>query len=249
MKAEVAIAKREVLRTLRQPAHVGATLLTPLVAWILFSGGLAGAFNGERSSGAALIPGMTLLVVVFGSLYAAITMADDRERAWVQTLTAEGVPAGSIALGKIATGAILATLQALAVLVLTALAVGEAPWPAFHLILLALLLTSLGVGGVSTALACIVRSARAFHGLINLVLMPAWLVSGALFPVKDAAGWVGALTIVNPVAWANTALHDAVFEGVLTPTSVVALIAFAIIGTSLAISAITQGIARRPDGP
>jgi ABC-2 type transport system permease protein len=50
-------------------------------------------------------------------------------------------------------------------------------------------------------------STQGFHALMNLVLMPLWLLSGALFPAEGAAGWVKVAIRLNPVHYAFEALR------------------------------------------
>lgn len=233
MIAALPVASREFVRTLRQPAHLVATLLTPIAAWLMFSGGLAGAFAGD-SAAAALAPGTALLVVLFGALYAGMTLTDERERLWVRTALAEGVPAPGLAAGKLIAGAALSCAQAVLVLGLLSLTAGDglpaSPFAATGV----LLLTAVGAGGMALGLACLVRTARAFHGLINLLLMPAWLLSGALFPLDDAAAWVRTLAVVNPAAWAQQALVSCLESGAVDAGAVAGVGGFALAGASVA---------------
>jgi ABC-2 type transport system permease protein len=51
------------------------------------------------------------------------------------------------------------------------------------------------------------ESTQGFHAVMNLVLLPLWLVSGALFPMAKAHGWVQWLMRANPVTYAVSALR------------------------------------------
>jgi ABC-2 type transport system permease protein len=71
-------------------------------------------------------------------------------------------------------------------------------------------LTALG-----TAFAWRFESVQGFHGVMNLLLFPMWLLSGAVFPASEAAGWVRAVMLGNPLAYGLGALR-----GSLTGTGV-----------------------------
>ena len=105
-----------------------------------------------------------------------------------------------------------------------------------------LALAAIGVAGVSSALASFVGSPRAFHGLINLVLMPAWLLSGALFPLETASGWINATAFVNPVAWAHRATEAALLGVGPDAFDAVLLAAFAAAGIAAASLGLSRGI-------
>ncbi len=240
--ATTALARREFVRTFRQPAFLVGTVLTPLLAWLLFAAGFARAITPEAADDYAtyLAPGMALLIVLFGSLYAGMTLADERERAFVQTLAGEGCPASAVALGKLGAGAAISTAQALLVIALIPLAGGTISVLAALLAIPILLLASIGAGGVSAWLAAYAKTPRAFHGLINLVLLPAWMLSGAIFPLETASGWIRGLAIVNPASWAHAALSQAMLHQTFAPMPVLAVGAFAFAGAALA----TLGVAR-----
>jgi ABC-2 type transport system permease protein len=50
-------------------------------------------------------------------------------------------------------------------------------------------------------------SSQAFHGIVNLFLIPLWLLSGALFPLNGASGWIRAIMHLNPLTYGVEALR------------------------------------------
>ena len=57
-------------------------------------------------------------------------------------------------------------------------------------------------------------SSQAFHAIVNLFLIPLWLVSGALFPLSGASGWIRVIMRLNPLTYGVEALR-----GLLYPAS------------------------------
>ena len=55
-------------------------------------------------------------------------------------------------------------------------------------------------------------SAQGFHAILNLVLMPAWVLSGALFPASGASVWVRGIMQVNPMTYEVEALRGALLH-------------------------------------
>jgi ABC-2 type transport system permease protein len=45
------------------------------------------------------------------------------------------------------------------------------------------------------------ESTSGFHAIMNLLLVPMWMVSGSLFPMATAHGWVRAIMWVNPLTY------------------------------------------------
>jgi ABC-2 type transport system permease protein len=69
-------------------------------------------------------------------------------------------------------------------------------------------LTALGF-----AIAWPMDSTQAFHAIVNLFLIPLWLLSGALFPLNGASGWIRLLMRANPLTYGNEALRALLFPG------------------------------------
>lgn len=207
------LARREVLRFLRQPARIVAAVATPALLWVFLSAGLTGVMDRNLTGdsavafGAFLLPGTLTLVAMFASIFSAISVIEDRDQGWLQAVLVSPAPRWSIALGKIAGGSILAFAQAAVLLPLFALQ-GGVPGPASAgSAVLALLITCVGVTGMGVVLAWRCESSQSFHAVMNLVFMPMWLLSGAFFPIDDAAGWLSALGWINPLTWCTEAIR------------------------------------------
>jgi ABC-2 type transport system permease protein len=50
------------------------------------------------------------------------------------------------------------------------------------------------------------ESSQGFHAIINLFLIPLWMLSGALFPASGASGWIQWLMRINPLTYGMDAL-------------------------------------------
>jgi ABC-2 type transport system permease protein len=137
-------------------------------------------------------------------------------------------------LGKILGSTTLAWIQGLIFLCLLP-ATGFAPGAAGVLeavgaiFLIAFAFTVLGF-----LIAWQMDSTQGFHAVMNLVLLPLWLISGALFPMTNAHGWVRWLMRLNPVTYTVAALRQS-FErraAIDTPslaTSLVVTACFAVV--------------------
>jgi ABC-2 type transport system permease protein len=54
-------------------------------------------------------------------------------------------------------------------------------------------------------------STQAFHGIVNLFLIPLWLVSGALFPLSGASGWIRVIMRLNPLTYGVEGLRQILY--------------------------------------
>jgi ABC-2 type transport system permease protein len=211
------LTRRELSRVLRQPSRVVATVATPLLLWVLLASGFSRSFqapaDGAAASGAGygayLLPGVLTMTVLFTSIFGAISMIEDRREGFLQSVLVSPAPRWAIAASKLLGSSIVATLQA-AVLLPAAFAVGEGFGPGGLIqCLAALMCTALGITGIGLAAAWWIDSVQGFHGVMNIVLFPMWLLSGSLFPLEGASGWMRALMMANPVTWCTRAMHSA----------------------------------------
>src|SRR5215210_1517315 len=149
-----------------------------------------------------------------------------------QGVLAAPVPRAAIAAGKVLGGATLAWLQGAAFLLLAPLAGLRLHAPALLeaagvLALLAVALTAIGF-----AFAWSVDSVQGFHAVMNLILVPLWLLSGAVFPLTGAPAWLAALMRIDPLTYGVAALRwtfygpaAALGEGIPGPAAALAILA------------------------
>ena len=79
---------------------------------------------------------------------------------------------------------------------------------ALDIFLVAFSLTALGF-----AIAWPMDSTSGFHAIVNLFLIPLWLLSGSLFPLSGASFWIRVLMRINPLTYGTEALRGAAFPG------------------------------------
>jgi len=213
-RAAEALAWREIVRFFRQRSRIVASIGTPLVFWLLFGAGLSGSFRvGEGSSAQNFLtyffPGSLLLIVLFTAIFSSISIIEDRREGFLQGVLVAPIPRWSMILGKVLGGTFVALVQGLIFLLLgLTLPVELSLLNAVQLVLLlfvaALALTSLG-----TFFAWKTDSSQGFHAIMNLVLMPLWLLSGGFFPapaLTAGTSWsqwlLGVAMRLNPLSYA-----------------------------------------------
>lgn len=198
--AVMMLSWREWTRFFRQRHRVAGALGQPILFWLLFGTGMHGAFRNDAGGEfmAYYLPGTMALIVLFTAIFATISIIEDRREGFLQGVLVAPVPRWTIALGKILGGAAIAWVQALFFLVL-AVAVGSIA-PSLNLLPLLLLLAiaAISMTALGVFFAWPMESTQGFHAIMNLVLMPLWLLSGAFFPVP-------ALTDASPVG--QTVMH------------------------------------------
>ncbi len=215
--ASTTLWQRELVRFFRQRSRVIGALGPPILFWFLIGSGLGGSFRlatlpSEASvSGANYLqyffPGTIALIVLFTAIFSTISIIEDRHEGFLQSVLVSPASRGSLVLGKILGGTTLAFIQAVLFLCFCPL-VGISIHPlAFLFLLSVLFLLSFGLTGLGFLLAWQLDSTQGFHAIMNLLLIPMWLLSGALFPIAGAPAWLRFVMRLNPLSYSVSALQ------------------------------------------
>jgi ABC-2 type transport system permease protein len=208
---------RDIVRFVRQRSRIIGALGSPVVFWFLIGSGLGRSF--QAGPDAALeggyleyfFPGTLALIILFTAIFSTISVIEDRREGFLQGVLVAPVRRSAIVLGKIAGGTTLAVAQAALFLLLAPLA--RVPITPATVVPLAgvLLLVAVGLTGLGFLIAWNMESTQGFHAIMNLFLVPMWLLSGALFPESGAAGWVRVIMAINPLTYGVDAIRLVLF--------------------------------------
>jgi ABC-2 type transport system permease protein len=224
---------RELVRFYRQRSRVVGALGTPLLFWLLIGAGFGGSFRAAELPGAPpsagagvsylgyLFPGTILLIVLFTAIFSTISVIEDRHEGFLLSVLVAPISRSALVLGKVLGGATLALLQGLTFVLLAPLVgIRLGAWQAAEVTAI-LFLISFSLTALGFYFAWRLDSVQGFHSVMNLVLMPMWLLSGALFPVSGARSWIGWLMRVNPLTYGMDALSRALANRPAAPSSMV----------------------------
>ncbi len=156
-------------------------------------------------------PGTMVLIILFTAIFSTISIIEDRQAGFLQSVIVAPVSRMSIALGKILGGTILSLAQAIILLLLAPFIGISFSIVSVIAILVVLFIISFGLTGLGFAIAWRMESTQGFHAIMNLFLIPLWLLSGALFPPSGAAGWLRGIMLANPLSYGLSALRSALY--------------------------------------
>ncbi|MFA5910743.1 MAG: ABC transporter permease [Vicinamibacterales bacterium] len=200
--ATYSLWRRDVIRFLRQPSRVVGALLTPVIFWFVIGSGLGSSFQAGTAEGGFLpyyFPGSLALIVLFTAIFSTISIIEDRQEGFLQGVLASPAPRAAIVLGKALGSTTLAVLNGLVFLLLLPFS-GLTPSAGDVVAAIACVaLLGLALSGLGIMIAWPLRSTQGFHAIMNVALVPMWLLSGALFPATGASGWVQVLMRLNPL--------------------------------------------------
>lgn len=220
----VSLWRRELVRFLRQPSRIVGLLGAPFLFWLVLGSGLGSSFQPQTATANPgylqyFFPGSIVLVVLFTSIFSNMSTIEDRRDGYLMSVLVTPIPRISIVLGKILGGATQAMIPGILFILLAPVA-GIPLSPAMLVeSTIVLFLTAFSLTGLGFVIAWQMDSTQAFHAVLNLVLMPLWMLSGAAFPLDGASVWVQWMMRLNPLAYEVSALRAAL----LTPNQALGL--------------------------
>jgi len=203
---------REVVRFYRQKARVVGVILSPLLFWIVIGSGFGTSFRSGQASGQQhyldyFYPGTLVMIILFTAIFTMMSVIEDRNEGFLLSVLVAPVPRAAIVLGKVLGGTTLSAIQGLIFLAFAPFVGVHFTPESFALIVLTVFLVSFALTGLGFAIAWPMDSTQAFHAIINLFLIPLWLLSGALFPLSGASGWIRGVMYANPLTYGVEALR------------------------------------------
>lgn len=205
---------RDLKHFIRQRSRVIGAVGQPFVIWIFLSAGFQHSVDaGGADYGTFLFPGIILLIALFAAIFSTISVIEDRKSGFLQGVLTSPAPRAAIVWSKMLAGTTIALLQSAVFMVLLPFTGLALTWAGIGLGILILAAAGMTLTGLGFLLAWSMSSTQGFHAVMNLLLVPMWLLSGALFPQSGTADWLGLLTRLNPLSYVTALFQRAFFLG------------------------------------
>ncbi|MBV9836536.1 MAG: ABC transporter permease [Solirubrobacterales bacterium] len=207
--------RRELIRFRADRMRMVTTLVQPLLFLFVLGSGLQ-RLSSAGTHGVSLktfiYPGILCIAVMFTAMFSAASIVWDREFGFLREMMVAPVRRSSIVIGKCLGGATVAGIQGVIVICLAGLV--HVPYdPVLILgvfglqLLLAFAITAFGV-----MVAVRIKQMQSFMGVMQMVVMPMFFTSGALFPASGLPGWLTVLNRLDPLTYAVDPMRRLVFS-------------------------------------
>jgi ABC-2 type transport system permease protein len=159
-----------------------------------------------------IYPGILCIAVMFTAMFSAASIVWDREFGFMREMLVAPIRRSSIVIGKCLGGATVASFQGVILLCL-AWAV-HVPYSVTLVlgVLALLLLLAFSITAFGVMVAARIKQMQAFMGVMQMVVMPMFFISGALFPVANLPGWLAFLNRIDPLTYAVDPMRRLVFN-------------------------------------
>jgi len=213
------VARRSILRTLRQPAMVVPALIFPMLLLAINSGGLDSATNLPGFPTDSYLTFALALTFLQGTMFAAMSagtnVATDIETGFFNRLSLTPLRRVALLVGQLSGVIVLALLQATTFLVvgLSAGASLEAGPLGIPVIVALSLLTTLGFGSLGAFVALRTGSGETVQGLFPLMFAALFLSSMALPRNLIEIDWFRTVATWNPVSYMLEGIRSLLIDG------------------------------------
>ncbi len=150
-----------------------------------------------------LAAGVMAQAAMFIAIFYGLAVIWERDVGQLQRLLATPLPRAAIVLGKAAGACVRAFVQAVLLLAVLAIAGIGLRWSVAGVLgaLAILMLGTAGFACMSMLLAAAVKERERFMGIGQLITMPLFFASSALYPLTIMPAWLRALARVNPLTY------------------------------------------------
>ena len=211
MELIYALWLRQIRRYYRSGSRVLGTLGQPILLLLALGYGIGAIYKraGQGNYLQFLVPGIITQTVLLSGIFWGIIILMDKRFGFLSELLVAPVSRAKILIGSALGGATISILQGLMVFVIS-MVLGFRPhdWllvaPAFGiLIIMCLSLACFGAG-----IASMVNDFQGFQGINNLLVMPLFFLSSALYPLNSVPTVLRIVSTCNPVSYMVDALRD-----------------------------------------
>lgn len=197
---------REMKKYVRNRSRLAGNIATPF----FFLAFLGMGFNSLGISGLPegvtymefLTPGIVAMTLLFGSMFAGVSILFDRQFGFLKEIMVSPVDRTSIVVGRIFAGMTSGVFQAFFILAISILMGVRIANPIGLLAsVVFILLIAMSFVGLGITVATRIEDMHGFQMIMNFIVMPTFLLSGALFPLDKLPPWLAGISYIDPLTY------------------------------------------------
>jgi ABC-2 type transport system permease protein len=212
------ITRAELLKIRHDPVEMLSRASQPLL-WLLVFGQVLAQTRAIPTGSLPYIdylaPGVLAQSAQFSAIFFGLSVIWERDLGLVHKLLASPANRGSLVLGKAVAGGIRALVQAVIVYIASALIGVHLQLDPVSIVQVALVvvLGSALFATFSLVIACIVRTRERFMGIGQMLTMPLFFASSAIYPIDLMPNWLKVVATLNPLTYMVDALRALMIDG------------------------------------
>ncbi len=200
---------RQLKRYWRSKSRIAGSLFQPLLYMIAMGYGLGAVFAkaGQGDYLDFLVPGIVGMNIIFTSMFSGMDVIWDRQFGFLKEMLVAPLSRYSIMIGRTVGTATIATGQGFVVMLLALLIGFRMPVAAAIPAILIMFLISLLFTALSTMIGSLLKDMQGFQAVMNFLIMPLFLLSGALYPLSGLPKILQVITNLDPLSYGIDAMR------------------------------------------
>src|SRR6202045_771325 len=207
-----AVGEADVRKLVHDPVELLTRMVQP-VLWLLIFGQVFNRTHAIPTGGISYLdfmaPGILAQSVLFGAIFYGISLIWERDLGIVQKDLVSPSPRSTLVLGRAISSTVRSLCQMVFVYLLSYLLHIQLRFGIFALagVVLAVMLGSAIFATFSLIIACLVKSRERFMGIGQLMTMPLFFASNAIYPLALMPRWLRVVAVINPLTYLVDALR------------------------------------------
>lgn len=224
---------RESKRYIRYKSRIITSVVTPLLWLIIFGTGLGAAVRFGGISGVGyqqfIFPGIIGQTILFTAVFSGVSVIIDRQYGFLKEILVAPISRPSVVVGKALGISTASMIQGVILLFLSFIVGIQMTIPNFLVSTVIIILMSLGLACTGLMIASFTDSMEGFNLILSFIVLPMFLLSGALFPISGLPEWLQFAVYLNPLTYGVDALRAAILHVSALPLyiDIAVLVAFA----------------------
>src|SRR5579862_7646521 len=207
-----AVMRIELKKMFRDPTELLSRAVQPILWLVIFGqvfSRVRGIPTGNLSYLAFMTPGILAQSVLFVAIFYGISIIWERDLGIVHKMLVSPAQRASFVYGKAASAGFRAMVQTVIIYVVALCLRVQLQWRFFSIlgVLVAAMMGAAVFATFSFIIACLVKSRERFMGIGQLMTMPLFFASNAIYPMAIMPPWLRYVALVNPLTYLVDALR------------------------------------------
>jgi ABC-2 type transport system permease protein len=204
VRAVKIVWQREMIRFWSDRPRLISALIQPVLYLFVLGSGLSSIATPAQGLDLRvfLFPGVMSMSVLFTCFFSAGSLVWDREFGFMREMLVAPVRRGAIVLGKCLGGATAGAFQGTLVMCLGLFIGVPYTFSMVAMLLFELLLLSFAVTALGVLVAVRIKQMQSFMAMVQMLVLPLFFLSGALYPLDRLPPWLAVVTRLDPLTYA-----------------------------------------------
>lgn len=217
-RESAAIAQVELRKLFRDPTELFTRAVQPLLWLVIFGqvfSKVRGIPTGQVSYLAFMTPGILAQSVLFAAIFYGIAVIWERDLGVVHKLLVSPAHRASLVVGKAISAGFRGMVQTFIIYLIAFAMRVPINWRPLAIlgVLFAVALGSAVFSTFSLVIACIVKSRERFMGIGQILTMPLFFASSAIYPLTMMPHWLQVFAVLNPLTYLVDSLRGIMIQG------------------------------------